>query len=165
MSIKIFSLLIIFAFFTLSAQTALAQKDDWNSVKGLINQEIAFEKSSGEIVFGRINSVNDTEFVIQIADKTGLTNNSLTVSKPEVNRIWLATLRFDERNTTKGALIGSAIGAAIGTVVYLGTKKEDADGLEALYIPIFTLPAAGVGALIGYISKKGHKRGKLIYKV
>lgn len=165
MSIKIISLLIIFTFFTSSAQTALAQKDDWNSVKGLVNQEIAFKKSSGEIVFGRLNSFNDTEFVIQIADKSELTNNSLTVSKTEVNRIWLATLRFDERNTTKGALIGAAIGAAIGTGVYLETKKEDADGLESLAIPIFTLPAAGVGALIGYFSKKGHKRGKLIYKV
>ena len=165
MSIKIISLLIIFTFFTSSAQITLAQKDDWNSLKGLINQEIAFKKNSGVIVFGRLNSANDTEFVIETANKTGITNNILTVGKPEVNRIWLATLRFDERNATKGALIGAAIGAAIGTGVYLETKKEEADGLEALAIPIFTLPAAGVGALISYFSKKGHKKGKLIYKV
>ena len=166
MSIKLLSLFLIFTFFSLSSQTAFSQNNAWDSVKNVVTQEIALKKQTGEIIFGRLNSVNEKELVIQIATKTDLTTTILTINKAEVKKIWQAALRFDERNTTKGALIGAGVGAAIGIPVTVSaTKKEGADGLEALSIPIIMLSAAGIGAIFGFFTKKRHKRGKLIYSV
>lgn len=166
MLIKIISLVLMFTFFSLSSQTAFAQKDSWDSVKSVVTQEVAIKKNAGDMFFGRLNSVNENELVIQIANKTNLTTTNLTINKTEVEKVWQATLRFNERNTAKGALIGAGVGAAIGVAVTVSaTKKSDSDGLEALSIPIIMLPAAGLGAIFGFFSKKGHKRGKLIYSV
>lgn len=166
MSIKILSLFLIFILFSLSSQTTFAQKNSWDSIKGFVTQEIAIKKQNGDILFGRLDSVNDKEIVIQIANKNDLTTNNLTLNKTEVEKVWEATLRFKERNTAKGTLIGAGVGAAIGVAITVSsTKKPDSDGLEALSIPIIMLPAAGLGAIIGFFSKKGHKRGKLIYVV
>ncbi len=132
--------------------------------KNLVSQEIAIQKTSGEIVFGRLNSVNDSEIVVQIVTKNDITNSNETISKNEVKKLWQATLRFGERNTAKGALIGGGAGALAG-FGYVIANRKSGDGQTGVAVPVFAIYGAGIGVLIGFFSKKGHKKGKLIYSL
>lgn len=166
MKTKITSTVLVIILSLVGLPNIFAQNNDWEGVKKLNNQEIAVEKTNGEKVFGLLNSVDDTEITIQIADKNEVSNTKTTIGKGEIKKLWLATLHFGKRNTAKGALIGAGVGAAVGVGVYAVTKNaEDADGLEILVVPVVVIAATGLGAVVGFFSKKGHKRGKLIYRV
>ena len=64
----------------------------------------------------------------------------------------------------KGAWIGAGagLGAAFLTAWAL-SKRRDADACVGC--GLFPLYGAGIGGVIGVLSKKGHKKGKLIYSV
>lgn len=158
--------LLILSFLLLNFQIAFAQTNDWESVKSIVNSEIAVKKNNGKTVFGRLTSANDDQIEVQIATKKDVSTNSTTITKSEIKKIWQAKLRFGKRNTLKGALIGAGVGAAVGTGLYAGLpRNEHTDGLEVLAIPMAMGIATGVGTLVGYFSKKSHKKGKLIYRV
>lgn len=163
---KAFTILLSVSIVAIGVLPGLAQTDSWNSVKAMTGQDVAVKKSNGETVFGRMSSADDSGIVIRIASKTAVSDTNSTIAKSEVRKIWMAKLKFSGRQTAKGALYGAAIGAGVGAIIYAGLpRNESTDGLEVLAVPLAVGIGTGVGLLAGFFSKKGHKKGKLIYKL
>ncbi len=164
---KITSFTLISVFCLVGLQTAFAKSlNDWNSVVNLVNREVAIKTTGGQTTFGQIKSVNAGELVLLLAGKVVLTNQEKTFARSEIKKIWLAELRSEERNTGKGAAIGAGIGGVIGIIPIISAGKNGTgDGIEFLAVPIFAAFGAGIGALAGFFSKKGHKKRDLIYQM
>ncbi len=161
---KIASFALILVLTTISIQTAFAKsKGDWSSVINLVNQEIAVKTDNGQTVFGKLSSVNENEIVLQVADKSGYSGQSQTISRTSIKKIWRAELRFGERNTGKGAAIGAGAGV-VAAVIYIKKPENRSDGQASLAIPVYTILGAGIGAVGGFFVKKGHKKNSLVYE-
>jgi hypothetical protein len=159
------SLLITISIFSIGILPVLAQTDSWNDVKTISNQEVAVKKKNGETVYGSLVSADDSGIVVRLANKTGIGDASTTIARSDISKLWLATLKFRGRQTLRGALYGAAIGAGAGAIIYSQVpRNESTDGLEVLVVPMAVGIGAGVGTLAGFFTKKGHKKGKLIYK-
>jgi hypothetical protein len=168
---KIASFTLIIVLTTISFQTALAKSSgDWNSVINLANQEVAVQIDGGQTLFGRLNSANDIEIMMQVVDKSGNSGQTQTISRSSIKKVWQAELRNGDRNTGKGAAIGAGVGAVtLGTIfIILQTKEGDPIGGKAVGAGIGALFGAmlgvGPGAIVGFLSKKGHKKKALVYE-
>ncbi len=162
-------ILLVVTLLGINFQTAFAKsKGDWSQVISSANNEIAVKTTNGETVFGKLNSANDTEIIIQIADKKELTNQTRTFQKSEIKKVWLAELK-SRGGLGKGAAtgIGAAAGAGIGTgvgAILLNTTGGSDKYVEIL--AVFTVVGAGAGAVAGFFAGKGgHKKKDLIYEV
>jgi hypothetical protein len=163
---KIASFALILVLTTISVQTAFAKSSkDWNSVINLVNQEVAVKTDNGQTVFGRLSSANENEIILQVTDKSGYSGQSQTILRNETKKIWRADLRFGERSTGKGAAIGAGVGAGIGLIALISSAKSDMpDGQAGVAVPVFAILGAGIGAVAGFFSKKGHKKRALVYE-
>jgi hypothetical protein len=168
---KIASFALIIGLITISFQTAFAKSsNDWNSVINLGNQEVAVQTDGGQTLFGKLSSANENEIVLQVVDKSGNSVQSQTILRSSVKKVWRAELRNGDRNTGKGAAIGAGVGAVtLGTIfVVLQTKEGDSAGGKTIGAGIGALLGAmlgvGPGAIVGFLSKKGHKKKELIYE-
>jgi hypothetical protein len=163
---KIASFTLIFVLTTISFQAAFAKSsNDWNGIIPLVNQEIAVQTNNGQTVFGRLNSANENEIVLQIADKSGYSGQSQTISRNDIKKIWRAELRFGGRSTGKGAAIGAGIGAGIGLISLISNAKSDnPDGQAGVAVPFYAIIGGGIGAVAGFFGKKGHKKKALVYE-
>ncbi len=65
--------------------------------------------------FGLLQFANDAEIRMQTAGKKYLSSQETVFPRDEIRKIWRASLRFEERNTGKGALIGAGIGSDHGS--------------------------------------------------
>jgi hypothetical protein len=163
---KIASFALILALTTISFQTAFAKSsNDWKSVINLVNQEVAAQTNNGQTVFGKLSSANENEIVLQVADKSDYSGQSQTILRNEIKKIWRADLRFGERSTGKGAAIGAGVGAGIGLIsLIINAKSDNPDGQAGVAVPVYGILGAGIGAVGGFCSKKGHKKRALIYE-
>jgi hypothetical protein len=168
---KIASFALILGLTTIGIQTAFAKSpNDWNSVIILVNQEVAVQETNGQTVFGKPSSVNENEIVLQIADKSGYSGQSQTISRTNIKKIWRAELRFGERNTGKGAAIGAGVGAVTLAAIFIiaQTKEGDSAGGKTIGAGIGAVFGAALGivpgAVVGFFSKKGHKKKSLVYE-
>lgn len=145
---------------TSTASPALAKpKGDWGAVKNLAGQEVAIKTTDGATSFGILRSADDSAVAILLADKEGLASQETTFRRDEIEKVWRARLRFGERNTRKGAWVGAAAGlGAAFAYASLGNHQDAPVG-----VGLFPVYGAGAGAVMGAFSKKGHKKGKLIY--
>lgn len=166
MPARIFAFLLTLSLLSATSLTVFAQDNSWKSVEGLGSQTVAVQKTGGDIVFGQIVSATDSEIVIRIADKAALSTATTTIARGEIKKVWLAKLNFGKRNTGKGALIGAGVGAGIGVAIFAGLpRNESTDGLEVLAVPLALGIGTGVGLVAGFFSRKGHQKGKLVYRV
>jgi hypothetical protein len=161
---KIASFALILALTTISFQTAFAKSsNDWNSVVGLLNKDIAVQETGGQTTFGILRSANDNEIVIEVAEKYTLSSQPKTVLRSEVRKVWRAELRFGGRNTGKGAAIGAGAGV-VAAAISISKPENRGDGQAVLAIPVYTFLGAGIGAIVGFFAKKGHKKMALVYE-
>lgn len=148
----------------IAPSAAAKQKGDWNAVKALVKTSIAVKTRSGDTHFGLLQSVDDAGIEIQIAGKDDFTPQEISLRRDEVERVWIARLRFSEKNIAKGALIGAGagLGAAVLTALVLH-ERGSAD--PPVGIGLFPLYGAGIGAIGGVFWKKKHKKQELVYSV
>lgn len=139
-------------------------RGDWGAVKNLAGQAVAVKTAGGVTSFGVLVSADDAGMKVQTAGGRDFAHHETLFRREEVEKVWLASLRFGERNTRKGAWIGAGVGAGAGLARVYG-DKERSDGQLGLAIPAYAIYGAGGGAVIGAFSKKGHKKGRLIYSV
>lgn len=163
MQSKFLGILLVFSLLAFSFQPAFSQSNNWENVRTLTGIQVAVQTASGEILFGRIREANNLEIGLQIAGAKEYQPNDTKISKNEIRKVWLADLRFGERNMGKGALIGLGVGAGLGAGYFIANKNKSSTASVA--IPFSALYGAGIGTVIGYFAKKGHKKGKLVYDV
>jgi hypothetical protein len=161
---KIASFALIIGLITISFQTAFAKSsNNWNGVIGLKNTYIAVNETGGQTTFGLLRSVNDTEIMIDVAEKDRLSGQMKTISRNDVKKVWRAELRFDERYLGAGAAIGAGAGA-VAAAISINKPENRGDGQAVLAIPVYTFLGAGIGAIAGFFAKKGHKKKALVYE-
>src|SRR5215207_3699789 len=131
-------------------------KGDWGAGKNSAGRAVAVKTTDGVTSFGVLGSADDAGMKVQTAGKKEFAHHETLFRREEVEKVWLARLRIGERNTWKGAWIGAGVGAGAGLARVYGAK-ERSDGQLGLAIPAYTIYGAGIGALIGALSKKGHK--------
>ncbi len=138
------------------------QTGNWNAVKALIDQPIAFKLRNRDVVFGILQFADDAVLKVQIAEKENFSSQEVNLRREEVEKVWRAKLSFGETNISKGIWIGAGVGASVTAVTLIAVSgKENADrALGVIWLPLL---GAGVGALIGSIRKKKHKKQQLIY--
>jgi hypothetical protein len=160
--------LLVITLLGINFQTAFAKsKGNWSEVVASANNEIAVKTVGGDTVFGKLTSANDTEIVVQIADKNELTSQTRTFQKTEIKKVWLAELKSrgglgKGAATGIGAAAGAGVGAGIGVAIIGG---KDQDGAEGLIIFTTAAIGAGAGAVAGFLAGKGgHKKRDLIYE-
>jgi hypothetical protein len=165
------SALLVVTLLGINFQVAFAKsKGDWSSVVSSANNEIAIKTIDGQTVFGKLISANDTEIVLQIADKKELTNQSTKFSRSEIKKVWRAELRLGGglgRGTTTaiGLGAGAGVGAGIGVAITAPNGGVSYD-LNPGIIVVTTLIGAGAGAVAGLLlGRGGHKKKELIYEM
>ena len=139
-------------------------KGDWNAVKALDKHSIAVKTNQGETHYGRLQIVDDTSIIIQIAGKDDFTGQEIALKRDEVQKVWRAKLRFGEKNIAKGAWIGAGAGA-VATIGTLSAVAGNENADRFLFAGWFPVLGAGVGAIAGAFWKKKHKRQDLIYSI
>jgi hypothetical protein len=166
------SALLVVTLLGINFQVAFAKsKGDWSSVVSSANNEIAIKTIDGQTVFGKLISANDTEIVLQIADKKELTNQSTKFSRSEVKKVWRAELRLGGglsrgAATAIGAGAGAGVGAGVAVGVLYGNGSNIHDEFAPLVFLITTSIGAGAGAVAGLLAgKSGHKKKELIYEM
>jgi len=82
--------------------------------------------------------------------------------RADVEKLWVAELRFGEKNIGKGAWIGAGagLGAAFLTALALRGSGDPPVGLG-----VFPIYGAAIGAFAGVFWKKKHKKQELIYSI
>lgn len=160
------SIALLFTLIFSSIQSVAAKpKGDWNAVMALVGREAAVKLRGGKTRFGIIASVEQDGIKLRIADKSGVSNPETSFRKDEIEKVWIARLRFGGRQTGKGALIGLGLWTVVGTGVYLGTRSRDDSGLAGAAIPLAAFYGTGIGAVVGFFSKRSHKKADLVYSV
>ncbi len=161
---KIASFALILVLTTISIQPAFAKSsNDWNDVIRLVNTDVAVQETGGNAIFGTLLLANENEITLQVVGKNLVSNQSQTILRTNVKKVWRAELRFGERNTGKGAAIG-AVAGVVAAVIYIKKPENRSDGQAALAIPVYTILGAGIGAIGGFFVKKGHKKKALVYE-
>ena len=151
-------LIILVSAFSLYGQS----KSDWSAVKSLVNQEVAIKTKNGKINYGIIKTVQNEEITLRLAGKKRMSTDEKTFQKSEIKKIWRALLFVNERNTGKGALIGAGVGAAALGIPSLAEGSDD--GLAGVGLILGGIGGAAVGGVVGFLTKKKHKKRDLIYK-
>jgi len=143
---------------------AAKQKGDWSAVKALVKTSVAVKTRSGDTHFGLLQSVDDAGIEIQIADNENFTPQEISVRREEVEKVWIARLRFGEKNIGKGALIGASAGLGAAFLTALALHEKDSSDAPA-GLGAFPLYGAGIGAIAGAFWKKKHKKRHLVYSI
>ena len=140
-------------------------KGDWSDVKNLAPQEmLAVKTNDGVTSFGVLVAADDSGIRLNLADKEGISSQETSLPRNQIKKVWRAKLRFGERNTAKGTLIGLGAGfgvALISTIILSKTNPGDPPTGAGFFLAL----GAGIGAGIGHFMKKGHKKGQLVYSV
>ena len=135
---------------------AAKQKGDWIAVKALAKTSVAVKTRSGDTHFGLLQSVDDAGKEIQIADNENFTPQEIALRREEVEKVWIARLRFGQKHVGKGALIGA--GAGLGAAFLTALAMRDSGDAPA-GAGVFPIYGAGIGALVGKaFSKKKLKK-------
>jgi hypothetical protein len=143
---------------------AAKPKGDWNAVKALIKRSVAVRTKSGETHFGLMQLADDAGIEIQIAGKDDFTSQQISVRREEVKGVWLAKLRFGQKNIGKGALIGAGSGLGVAYLTALALSARDSSD-PPVGLGAFPLYGAALGAVVGQFWKKSHKKQTLVYSV
>jgi hypothetical protein len=141
-------------------RVAARQKGDWDSVKSLVNKQIAVKTKNGVTHFGLLEAADDNTILIWLAGKDALTQK-ISLRRDEVAKVWFARLHIDEANIGKGAWIGA--GAGFGAALIAAATVTDGGPLHGG--GYFVMIGAGVGALLGSQWKKKHKKQGLVYSI
>ena len=163
---KIIVSVLILVLFTSNVALVSAQPQaDWSAVKSLPAQEmIAIKTKDGMTSFGTVVSSDDSGIRIYLANAEGIESQETPFQRGEIKKVWRAKLRFGENNMWKGAWIGAGAGLGAGFLTaWTLSKRHEADA--CIGCGLFPLYGAGIGGVIGRFSKKGHKKGKLIYSI
>lgn len=158
---RFLGVLLIFSCLVLGIQPAFAQSNNWESVRTLTGVQVAIQTTAGETIFGQIKSANNLEIGLKVAGAENYEPNETSFSKNEIRKVWLAEIRFGERNMGKGALIGLGVGSAVGFGLFWANRYKSSTA--SVTVPVYGIAGAGFGALFGFFVKKGHKKGKLVF--
>ncbi len=166
------AIILVVTLLGINFQTAFAKsKGNWSEVVASANNEIAVKTTNDETIFGKLTSANDTEIVVQMADKKELTTQTRTFQKSEIKKVWIAELKSrgglgKGAATGIGAAAGAGVGAGIGVVI-LSTNGNGLNDEYAVPVILFTSAiGAGAGAVAGFFAGKGgHKKKELIYEL
>ncbi len=160
---KFISLLAIISIFPLSAFSLYGQtKNVWAAVENLAGQEVAVKTRNGKMHYGIVKASDSDKIVLQIAGKKRLSQDEMTFEKSEVKKIWRALLFVNDRNTGKGALIGAGVGTVTIGVPALAEGSDD--GLHGAGLFLGAIGGAAAGGIVGFFTRKKHKKRDLIYK-
>lgn len=137
---------------------------DWSNLKNFIGQEIGIERKDGFTAFGVLQSVDDSEIQVQLAGEQHLFSHDTTFQRGDIAKVWRAKLRFGQRQTGRGALIGLGVGLGTGFLTALVmAQREDSGPPHGL--GLFPIMGTIAGARIGASKVKDHKKKKLIYSI
>jgi hypothetical protein len=139
-------------------------KGDWDAVKAFDKHSIAVKTKRGETYYGRLEVIDETRIVVQIAGRDDFTGQEIALQRDEVQKVWRARLRFGEKNIAKGAWIGAGVGL-VATVATLSAVSGQENADRFLFAGWFPVVGAGVGGIAGAFWKKKHKKQELIYSV
>ncbi len=139
-------------------------KGDWNAVKASANRSVAVRSKSGETYYGLLKRADDAGIEILIAGHDDFTQQQIGLRREEVEKVWLAKLRFGQKNVGKGALIGSGAGLGVAYLTALALSGGDSSDAP-IGLGFFPIYGAGIGAVAGRFWKKSHKKQTLIYSV
>lgn len=137
-----------------------AQTSDWNSLKNYLNSEVAVKTTNKKTVYGVLRVASDDELKLLAVTKSY--QNEVLLRRDEVETVWLAKLKFG-RNTIKGAGIGALAGAGSG-LAYVLANRGNGDGQIGIAVPALAIYGAGIGGVIGFLVRKKHKKGKMVYQ-
>ncbi|HKU76885.1 MAG TPA: hypothetical protein VJR02_23440 [Pyrinomonadaceae bacterium] len=155
------SSLILLLLFSIAQVTSAKPQGDWASLKNYVGQPIAIKTNDGVTSFGVLGFIDDSLLKVQLADKEQLSSHETSFKRGEVTKIWHAKFRFGETNTKRGLLIGLGLGFGVGYAAAYATREQGPPHGFAL----FPMGGAGVGALVGSMRSKDHKKRKLIYSL
>ena len=143
--------------------STLAQsQNDWTNLKNFIGQEVAVKTKRSVTSFGLLFYADDSEIRLNLADDERVSTNETSFKRDEVMKIWRATLRFGESNIGKGALIGAGAGFGVGiTTALVMAQRGSSD--PPVGFGLFPIIGAGVGAIVGAVKPKRHKKRNAIY--
>jgi hypothetical protein len=166
---KINTFCLLFSIIFVFSNVAVFGQDtsDWNKVILQVNNEIAVKTTNNKTVYGKLNSANANEIVINLALKKSLSNQTVTIQKSDVKKVWTTKLNLRKGlSSSTTTAIGAGVGAGIGIGIGFGALASSGGSDESYAIlALSTAVGAGAGALIGYFaSKSGHKKLNLIYK-
>ncbi|MEP6924271.1 MAG: hypothetical protein ABI954_07385 [Pyrinomonadaceae bacterium] len=164
MKLKMLTFSLMLALFLTSVPPTSAkqnsQTNDWNSLKNYLNSEVAVKTANQKTVYGVLREAGNEELKLLVVKKSY--QNEVLLKRGEVERVWLAKLKFG-RNTIKGAGIGALAGAGAGLGLVLA-NRDSGDGQIGIAVPVFAIYGAGIGAVIGFLVRKKHKKGEIIYQ-
>ena len=148
---------------SLLAQSAVASTggqtpnatDNWDAVKSVsVAAELEIKLADGKSVKGRHISANDSEMVLS-AGKV-----FKQIGRDQVKRVYVVVPNSRGNVAAKGAAFGSLL--ALGGVAGVCDSSECIPPAAAMFS--LGILGAGIGAAIGFIVAKPHKR-VLIYEV
>ena len=123
------------------------QSSDWTAVRTLApGSQIRIQQEDGRSTQGIVRSVADDQISVSIDQ------NAVSLARPSIRRIELAS----GRQTRKGALIGLLIGAAGGALQGVLTTKSS----RGVWTASFAAGWGGIGALFGALD--GSRRPKYV---
>jgi hypothetical protein len=159
------SLMTLLLLAQIAPATTAKQKGDWTAVKALLKTSIAVKTRSGDTHFGLLQAVDDAGMEVQLAEDDDFIPQQISLRRDEVEKVWIARLRFGQKHVGRGALVGAGagLGAAFLTAWAL-YEKGSSDAPAG--VGVFPLYGAGAGAVVGKLFwKKGHKKQKLVYSM
>jgi hypothetical protein len=164
MRFKMLSFSLMLALFLTSVPPTPAkqngQTNDWNSLRNYLNSEAAVKTTNQQTVYGVLREASNEELKLLIIKNNY--QNEVLLKRNEVERVWLAKLKFG-RNTVKGAGIGALTGAGSG-LAYVLVNRDSGDGQIGTAVPVLAIYGAGIGALVGFLVRKKHKKVQVIYQ-
>ena len=142
---------------------AAKQTGDWNVIKTLVKTSIAVKTTNGDTYFGLLQTIDDAGLEIQIADSDDFIPQEIGLRREEVEKVWIARLRFGQKHVGKGALIGA--GAGLGAAFLTALAMHDS-GDAPVGAGVFPIYGAGIGAIVGKAFwKKKHQKRRLVYSI
>lgn len=160
------AIFLVVTLLVINFQVAFAQSNaDWSKVTSQVNQIIAIKNANGKTIYGKLNSANESEIIMQIADKEELTGQTQTFQKNEIKKVWVANLRVKKRG--KFAAIGAGIGGGIGLGAGIGLlASTGGSDFTGEILAITTAIGAGAGAALGaLLPGRGHQKKELLYEM
>lgn len=159
MKTKIFSLLMLVAFFLAQSSVVLVQAQgsstNWSAVQAVgVDERLIVKQKDGKTIEGKMIEANDTNLSLSRSGKV------VNISRDSISQI-----QHSRGKAQKGkwAAIGAGIGAGTGAGIG-GIKTRDSFDDGEIYVVAGTVIGAGAGAVGGLIFGASRRSRELIYQ-
>lgn len=137
-------------------------KDEWNKVNETWSHKsrmIYVQTKDSTMHYGQLLAVNDSalvlyesEHMVNVVQQDSLMNS---IRRNDVAAIFSLEPKHRFKSSTRGAVAGGAIGAAIGTTLHVLVRDKK-------FHPVFIAPVAGIATLFGAAIAPGKSEDKLM---